>query len=329
MQEQVMILAGDIGATNTRLALHEPGQATPRAEWTVPNREFPHFDAALLQGLDRAGRPIVGAAAIAVAGPVLDGAVVMTNLGWRLDEPTLSATLGGARVRLLNDLEAAAYGVVALAPSDFRALADPPVTGRRNVAVIAAGTGLGEALLVWDGDTPIAVPSEGGHADFAPRDETELALLAWLGRSREHVSWEHVLSGPGILWTYEFLRDTGRGVEPAALRAQLAAAVEPAIVITRAALTGEFPICVRTLEVFVRAYGAEAGNLALKGLALGGVYVAGGIAPDVLDGPWRDRFMQGFVEKGRYADLMKRIPVRVVLSEKASLVVAYLVASRL
>jgi glucokinase len=324
-----MILAGDIGGTNTRLALHEPGEATPRAEWTVANREFPRFDAALLQGLDLVGRQSISAAAFAVAGPVLDGAVTMTNLGWQLDEPSLSVTLGGARVRLLNDLEGAAYGVVALTPADYRTLADPPVGSRRNLAVIAAGTGLGEALLVWDGDTPIAVPSEGGHADFAPRDETEIALLAWLGRSRDHVSWEHVLSGPGILRTYEFLRDTGRGVEPAELRARIVAAVEPAIVITRAALAGEFPICVRTLEVFVRAYGAEAGNLALKGLALGGVYVAGGIAPDVLDGPWRDRFMQGFVEKGRYTDLMTRIPVRIVLSEKASLVGAYLVASRL
>jgi glucokinase len=324
-----MILAGDIGGTNTRLALYEPRRTTAHAEWNVTNRDFPDFDAALVHGLEHAGRPPIRGAAFAVAGPVLDGAVTMTNLDWRLDEGHLSTTLGGARVRILNDLEAAAHGVLALPPDQLRTLADPPVSGRRNVAVIAAGTGLGEAFLVWDGDTPVAVPSEGGHADFAPRDGTEIALLAWLGRTRSHVSWEHVCSGPGLVWTYEFLRDTDRAAEPAELRARIAAAVQPAVVITRAALAGEFPICVRTLEIFVRAYGAEAGNLALKGLALGGVYVAGGIAPDVLDGPWRDRFMQAFVEKGRYAELMKRIPVRVVLSENASLVGARMVASRL
>jgi glucokinase len=328
MQEEVMILAGDVGGTNTRFALHEPGSTAPRFEWSVANREFPNFEAALLQCLDRAGGPTVTSAAFAVAGPVVDGVVTMTNLGWRLDGTTLSATLGGARVRLLNDLEAAAHGVVELPPEDLRVLADPPTTARRNVAVIAAGTGLGEALLAWQGDTPVAIPSEGGHADFAPRDETEIALLAWLGRTRDHVSWEHVLSGPGIVSTYEFLRDTGRAVEPPDLRERLTAAVEPAIVITRAALAGGPAICVRTLEIFVRAYGAEAGNLALKGLALGGVYVAGGIAPDVLDGAWRDRFMQGFVEKGRYAGFMRRIPVRVVLCENASLVGARIVASR-
>jgi glucokinase len=324
-----MLLAGDIGGTNTRLALYDPGEATARHEASLANRQFPHFEAALSRFLEQAGRPDVSTAAFAVAGPVFDGTVRMTNLGWLLVERDLSAELGGARVRILNDLEAAAYGVVSLPATDLRALADPPVSGRRNVAVIAAGTGLGEALLTWDGDTPVAIASEGGHADFAPRDDTEIALLAWLGRTRAHVSWEHVVSGPGILWTYEFLRDTGRSEEPAPLRERIAAAVEPAVVITQAALGGEATICVRTLEIFVRAYGAEAGNLALKGLTLGGVYVAGGIAPDVLHGRWRERFLQGFVEKGRYADLMRRIPVRVVLCEQSSLAGARMVASRI
>lgn len=324
-----MILAGDIGGTNTRLALYDVGGEALRHEAALANREFPDFEAALARFLEQAARPPITAASFAVAGPVFDGTVRMTNLGWVLAEATLSAALGGARVRILNDLEAAAYGVVALPATEFRVLAGPPASARGNVAILAAGTGLGEALLAWDGDTPVAIASEGGHADFAPRDDTEIALLGWLGRTREHVSWEHVLSGPGIFWTYEFLRDTGRAEEPPGLRERIAAAVEPAVVVTRAALAGEFPICVRTLEIFVRAYGAEAGNLALKALTLGGVYVAGGIAPDVLQGAWRDRFMQAFVEKGRYADFMRRIPVRVVLSEKASLVGARLVASRL
>jgi glucokinase len=260
---------------------------------------------------------------------VIGGMVTMTNLGWTFDERVLSGALGGARVRLLNDLEAAAHGVLELRAEDFRVLApgrSPPARG--NVAVIAAGTGLGEALVTWHGDTPVAIASEGGHADFGPRDDTEMAQLVWLGQRYAHVSWERVVSGPAIGSTYEFLRDSGRADEPPALRERLAAAREPAVAITQAALAGEFPICVRTLEMFTRAYGAEAGNLALKGMGLGGLYVAGGIAPDVLDGRWAELFMQGFVAKGRYEDFMRRIPVRVVLSETASLVGSAAVARR-
>jgi glucokinase len=322
-----MILAGDIGGTNTRLALYGPDGGAAKLDRSTPNRQFPGFEAALAHFLDEAGTPAIMSAALAVAGPVMDGHVRMTNIGWELDESALSRVLGGARVRLLNDLEAAAHGAILLPPDDLRVLAPGSAIPRGNVAVIAAGTGLGEALLTWHGEAPVAIASEGGHADFAPRDETEIALLQWLARTREHVSWEHVLSGPGLHWLYEFLRDTGRAEEPAALRDRLAAAVEPAVVITRAGIAGEFPICVRTLEVFVRAYGAEAGNLALKGLALGGVYVAGGIAPSLLDGRWRDVFMQAFVAKGRYREFMQRIGVRVILGERVSLVGAAAVAA--
>jgi glucokinase len=323
-----MILAGDIGGTHTRLRLFDPGGSGGRTERVLANREFPSFEAALARFLADAGGARVTSAALAIAGPVIGGIVRMTNLNWTFDERLLSSVLGGARVRLLNDLEAAAHGVIELPPGDFRVLAAGEALAHGNAAVIAAGTGLGEALLAWLGDTPVAIASEGGHADFAPRDETEVALLEWLGRTRSHVSWEHVVSGPAIPWLYEFLRDSGRAEEPPALQARLATTKEPAIAITQAALAGEFPICVRTLEMFVRAYGAEAGNLALKCMALGGVYVAGGIAPDVLDGRWAEIFMQAFVAKGRYEQLMRRIPVRVVLSEKASLVGAAAVARR-
>jgi glucokinase len=324
-----MLLAGDMGGTHTRLRLFDPAGGAADVEHVFKNREFPDFEAALARFLSDAGGASVGAAALAVAGPVIGGVVRMTNLGWTLDERVLSSLLGGAPVRLLNDLEAAAHGVIELPASDFRVLAaGDQVPARGNVAVIAAGTGLGEALVAWLGDTPVAIASEGGHADFGPHDTEAVALLEWLGRTRSHVSWEHVVSGPAIRWTYEFLRDTGRAEEPPALRERLAATPEPAVLITQAALAGEFPICVRTLEIFARAYGAEAGNLALKGLTLGGVYVAGGIAPDVLDGRWADLFLQGFVAKGRYEQLMRRIPVRVVLSEKASLAGAAAVARR-
>jgi glucokinase len=322
-----MILAGDIGGTNTRLALYDGGEGAARFECTLPNRELPDFGTALARALEQAGRPTVSAAAFAVAGPVLGGHVEMTNLAWTLDETVIAGQLGGARVRLLNDLEAAAYGVLRLPSDDLRELAAGTAVRRGNVAVIGAGTGLGEALLAWSGDTPVGIASEGGHADFAPRDETEIALLAWLGRTRDHVSWEHVVSGPGIVWLYEFLRDSGRATEPPALRAALDAATDHAAVITRAGLAGEHPICVRVLEVFVRAYGAEAGNLALKGVARGGVYVTGGIAPSVLDGRWRDVFLHAFIDKGRYADFMRRIPVRVVVGENATLLGAHVVAA--
>ncbi len=323
-----MILAGDIGGTHTRLTLFDPADAGARVERILANREFPNFEAALARVLADAGGPRVTSAALAVAGPVIGGIVHMTNLEWTFDERALSSALGGARVRLLNDLEAAAHGVIELPPDGFRVLAAGEAVVRGNVAVIAAGTGLGEALLAWLGDAPVAIASEGGHADFGPRDATEVALLEWLGRTRTHVSWEHVVSGPAIRWLYEFLRDSRRGEEPPALQARLAATKDPAVAITQAALAGEFPICVRTLEMFARAYGAEAGNLALKGMTLGGVYVAGGIAPDVLDGRWAEIFMESFVAKGRYEQLMRRIPVRVVLSEKASLVGAAAVARR-
>ena len=321
-----MILAGDIGGTNTRLALYDLAGGGARFERALPNREFPRFEGALARFLDEAERPVVSAAALAVAGPVLGGRVRMTNIGWTLDERLLSRELGGCHVRLLNDLEAAAYGVLHLPSSDLRILAEGTAVHRGNVAVIGAGTGLGEALLTWCGDTPLVIASEGGHADFAPRDATEMALVEWLGRTHAHVSWEHVLSGPGIVSTYEFLRDTGRADEPVVLRERVAAAVEPAMVITRSALAREFPITVGTLEMFVRAYGAEAGNLALKGVTLGGVYVAGGIAPSVLQDAWRDVFLRAFVDKGRYGDFMRRIPVRVVMGEKASLMGASAVA---
>jgi glucokinase len=321
-----MILAGDIGGTNTRLALCGTDGAAV-VEGAFANRDFPTFDAALARFLDDAKRPAVSAAAFAVAGPIFDGRVAMTNIGWTLDERPLSEALGGARVRLLNDLEAAAYGIVGLPDHELRTLAPGTSVRRGNVAIIGAGTGLGEALLTWDGDTPVAIATEGGHADFAPSNETEFALLEWLRRTHAHVSWEHVVSGPALVWVYQFFRDTGRAEEPPALRASLQAAIEPAVVITRSALADEFPICVRTLELFVRAYGAEAANLALKSNAFGGVYLTGGIAPDVLTGRWADAFMRAFTAKGRYEDFMRRIPVRLVLCEKAPLLGARAVAT--
>lgn len=314
-----MIVAGDIGGTRTRLALYDPGGDSARAERVYANREVPAFEDAIARFLEGAGRPEVTSMALAVAGPVLDGRVQMTNLEWTLDEATLSRLLGGCPVRLLNDLEAAAYGVLLLPADDLRTLAGGTPPSRGNVAVIAAGTGLGEALLAWHDDAPLAIASEGGHADFAPRDSIDAKLLAWLARAGDHVSWERVVSGPGLVHVFDFLRESGREEVPAGLRERLAAAVEPATVITAAGIAGEHAICVHTLEIFVRAYGAEAGNLALKAMALGGVYVAGGIAPDLLQGRWAELFLRAFTAKGRYTELLRRIPVRVVVGGNAAL----------
>ncbi|MGH7893316.1 MAG: glucokinase [Candidatus Binatia bacterium] len=324
-----MILAGDIGGTRTRLALCEDGGGVPSVEHVFANRDFADPEAVIACFLEDAGRPRVTSVALAVAGPVLAGHVRMTNLGWVFDEAALSRLLGGARVRLLNDLEAAAHGVLELPQGELRTIAMGEAVLRGNVAVIAAGTGLGEALLAWHDDVPVAIASEGGHADFAPRDTTDVALLEWISRSAGHVSWEHVVSGPGVVRIHDFLRDTGREEEPPELARRLADTPEPSMVITSAGIAGEYPIAVHALEIFARAYGAEAGNLALKGTALGGVFVAGGIAPTLLAGRWRDLFMDAFVAKGRYTELLSRIPVRVALSGKASLVGAAAVAARI
>ena len=323
-----MILAGDIGGTNTRLVLQANDGRIERGPQVFRNVELKDLADALDRFLAGLPQGAVTAAGLAVAGPVADGVVRVTNFGWTLDETTLRERLGTPHVRLLNDLEAAAHGVLALAPTDWRTLSlGDPLPGA-TIGLIAAGTGLGEALIAFHDGRPVVIASEGGHADFAPRDPTDVALLEWLLQSHAHVSWERVVSGAGIRTIYTFLRDTGRADEPAALRARLAAADHPAAVITAAAVAGAPAICVETVELFVRAYGAEAGNLALKGLTRGAMFVAGGIAPHLLDGRLRDRFMEAFVAKGRYEALLRAIPVRVVSGE-AGLAGAAAVARRL
>jgi len=311
-----VILAGDIGGTRTRLVLGDAGGPLGD-ERIFSNVDFEGPEGVIRRFLDDAGNPRVLAAAFGAAGPVLEGRIKMTNLDWQLDAAALSEALGGAKVRLLNDLEAAAYGVIELPDAELRTIAMGTALPRGNVAVIAAGTGLGETLVGWHEDTPVALASEGGHADFAPRDELDVALYEWLARSSGHVSWEAVVSGPGIVRVYEFLRDSGREEEPPELRRSLAIAKEPSMVVTSAGIAAEHLICVRALEIFSRSYGAEAGNLALKGLTFGGIYVAGGIAARLLEGRWSDLFMEAFVAKGRKTDLLRRIPVRVVTGEAA------------
>jgi glucokinase len=324
-----VILAGDIGGTKTVLALSESADVQPVAEETFRNQEFPDFSAVLERFLTKAGGSRVTAACLGVAGPVLDARVEMPNRGWVLDTADLARRLGIERVRLLNDLEAAAYGMLHLAPGDFRVL-NAGLPGRRaNAGVIAAGTGLGEALLCFDGRNFHPVASEGGHADFAPRTDEEIDLLRHLQRTvGPHVSYERVVSGPGLVNVYHFLRDTGRGSEPPELTARLGSS-DPAAVIAESGLAREFEICTRALDLFTAVYGAEAGNLALRGYTLGGLYVGGGIAPKIIDKLADGTFMRAFADKGRYVEFLRGIPVAVALNPRAALVGATYFASRL
>ncbi|MGA6973676.1 MAG: glucokinase, partial [Candidatus Binatus sp.] len=232
---------------------------------------------------------------------------------------SLSRTLKGVPVRLLNDLTAIAYGVVHLKPAEFAVLhraENPPAHG--NIAVLAAGTGLGESALVWEGDRYYAVASEGGHSDFAPRGAEQIELLKFLTGEFGHVSYERVLSGPGLWNVYRFLRRESGAEEPAWLSAQIASG-DPSAAVSEAALAGRDPVCVHALTMFCDIYGSEAANLALKVLALGGVYLGGGIGPKILPMLTGGAFVKGFLAKGRLNEILRRMEVRVSLNPAAGL----------
>jgi glucokinase len=257
----------------------------------------------------------VDTACFAVAGPVIEGQAKVTNLSWVTSVTGVAAALHLRAVRLLNDLEAIAIAVPALDPTDVLVLNDGRATQFGPIAVIAPGTGLGEAFLTWDGTRYQAQPSEGGHADFAPTDDLQIELLRFLLRRFHHVSVERVCSGIGIPNIYDFLRDTAYAVEPPELAAQLAAAEDRTPIIMNTALdapTGN-SLCTTTLELFVSILGAEASNLALKVLATGGVYVAGGIPPRILPALQSGLFMKAFRNKGRFSELLGSIPVRMIV----------------
>lgn len=321
-----MILAGDVGGTKTALALFERrvGALVRVREATLPSREFRSFEDAVARFLADGERPALEAACFGVAGPVVNGRTVTTNLPWYLDETTLAATIPVGRVRLLNDLEATGYGVVALPASAFEALQRGAVR-QGNIVLIAAGTGLGEALLIWDGVRHRVVASEGGHADFAPRTDLEIELLRSLGKEFGRVSYERVLSGPGLFNIYRFLRDSGSVPEPSWLSDRIENG-DPSAVVSEVGLAGGHPLCVQALDLFASIYGAEAGNLALKALAVGGVFVGGGIAPKIRPKLADGTFITAFGDKGRFADLMASIPVKLVLEPRAALLGAAHVA---
>ena len=314
-----MLLAGDVGGTKTVLALFEAGAAAPQfvREATLPSRDFDTLEAAIDHFLRSGPRVAIEAACIGIAGPVVDGRCVTTNLPWVVDERVLAAEIPAGRARLLNDLEATAHGVFVLDATELAALQAGATRGG-NVVVIAAGTGLGEAIVVEDGARRIVIATEGGHTDFAPRGEIEEDLLRYLRKEFGRVSYERVLSGPGLVNVYRFLHDTGAARESPEV-AGLMRDHDPAAVITDFGVRQADRLCAGALGIFVSVYGAEAGNLALKALAVGGVFVAGGIAPRIMPALAGGGFISAFRDKGRLSPLLEGMPVQVALNPKTPL----------
>jgi glucokinase len=324
-----VILAGDVGGTKTTLALFEPHTTAPvlGRETTLPSQDFGSLEAAIVHFLGAGARPTIAAACVGIAGPVVEGRVVTTNLPWVVDERRLAAEIPTAHARIINDLEATAHGIGALSDAELAAL-QSGASRAGNLAVIAAGTGLGEAILVEAADARIVVATEGGHADFAPRSELEDDLLRYLRKEFGRVSYERVLSGPGLVNIYRFLRDTGVARELPDTAAQMRDR-DPAAVVSELGTRRADRLCEIAVHVFVSVYGAEAGNLALKALAVGGVVLAGGIAPHLMPALGDGTFLAAFRDKGRLSALLDTIPVHVALNPKTALLGAARVAAGL
>jgi len=313
-----MILAGDVGGTKTSLALYrrEARSLLRNRMATYRSREHEDFDAILRDFLSGGGT--VERACIGVAGPVESGRCRLTNLDWEVDEASLRRTLGVREAYLINDLQATASSLPYLQESDRAVIQEGEADPRGNMAVLAAGTGLGEGFLVGSGAGYIPLASEGGHVDFAPRDEREMRLHAFLRAKHGRVSVERVLSGPGLHDLYRFLREAEGMAEGPRVAAEVAAG-EPQQAIVRHGLAGGTGACAEALRIFCSLYGAEAGNLALQYLATGGVYLGGGIAPAILPALRRGQFVSAFRDKGRMGNLLSRVPVAVILDPAAPL----------
>jgi glucokinase len=314
-----MILAGDIGGTHARLAFFQSqnGHLTPVAEGVFPSRDYSGLDEIVGQFVAKQSlRPDV--ACFGVAGPVRNGKVETSNLPWTVEASRLAGELHLPSTMLINDLEANAWGIASLGEQDLVALNRVKGMPVGNQAVISAGTGLGEAGLFWNGNGYEIFASEGGHCDFAPRTELEIELLRYLVARFGHVSFERIVSGPGLVNVYNFLRDTHRGEEPQWLTDELAQG-DQAATISRAAVAGKSVLAEHALDLWISIYGAEAGNLALKLMATGGVFLGGGIAPKIVSKLSGLLFMQAFVSKGRLQPLLESIPVKVITNDKIAL----------
>ena len=313
-----MILAGDVGGTKTSLALYrrEARGLLRNRMGTYRSREHAGLDPILRDFLGEGAG--VERACIGVAGPVADGRCRLTNLDWEVDETSLRRTLGVPDAYLVNDLQATASSLPFLQASDRATLREGEADPRGNMAVLSAGTGLGEGFLVGSGAGFIPLASEGGHVDFAPRDERETRLHAFLRAKHGRVSVERVLSGPGLHDVYRFLREAEGMAEEPGIAAEVAGR-EPQRAIVRHGVAGGGGACAETIRLFCSLYGAAAGNLALQYLATGGVYLGGGIAPAILPALRRGEFLSAFLDKGRMGSLISRVPVMVILDPAAPL----------
>jgi glucokinase len=351
-----MIVAGDIGGTKTHLALFnwKKDRVDPVRLESFPSAEYASLDDVLTEFLvppklptsigefateknDATGleseRPAeeplkIDAACFGIAGPVIQNRCSTTNLPWVVDGATLAKHFDIPRVQLLNDLEAMAHGIFLLRQDEVEILnAGSPPAHKQAIALLAAGTGLGESILFWNGSRYQPMPSEGGHTDFAPNNDNEIELLRHLRSNYLHVSYERVLSGPGLYAIYEYVRDSKKN-EPTWLSEQIKAG-DPAAVIAEAGLKGQADIAKQALDLFASIYGAEAGNLALKAMTLNGVYLGGGIAPKLLAKLKDGTFMKAFINKGRYKNLLSSIPVKVIMNQQTALLGAASIAASL
>jgi glucokinase len=316
-----MILAGDIGATRTRLAAFETegSRLSCVVEKIYMSQDYAGLSEILPQFIRSEGIPVHGAC-FGVAGPVRAGRSKISNLPWIIDSLELAKQLKLNSVGLLNDLEAYAYGIDALESKDFITLSPGSEDAEGNRAVISARTGLGVAGLFWDGFRHHPFPCEGGHADFAPRNDLQMELLAYLQKKYGRVSCERILSGPGIRNIYDFLRDAHKAEEPAWLRDQLSAAADPPALISQLALEGKSELCDQTLSMFVSVFGAETGNCALHYMTTGGIFIGGSIAAKIVPKMKDPVFLQSFLDKGRMEEVLKDMPVKIILNDDCGLI---------
>ncbi|MEW8026747.1 MAG: glucokinase [Candidatus Thiodiazotropha sp.] len=317
----MQILAGDIGGTNTRLALY---QASPESTLNLllqeiyPSQSYHSIEAVLQHFLALTSTREIDRACLGIAGPVIDQVCETTNLPWRVSASRINGQFGFKQTRLINDLEANAWGIETLDDKDFLTLSHGADKAVGNRSIIAAGTGLGEAGLYWNGERYHPFPSEGGHSDFSPITPSEFGLFQTLRESYGHVSWERLVSGPGLEAIYDYLLDQRDSSTPSWLYQQMAKTGK-APAISDAGLNSTDSICRESLELFTRLYAREAGNHALKIMATGGVYLGGGIAPQILPILQEGIFMEAFIDKGPMRKVMLAMPVKVILNDKTAL----------
>jgi len=316
-----MILAGDIGGTKTSLALYDIQDTSlvPYSQKTFLSKNYSSFNDVIHEFIQMSPEVVITSASFGIAGPIIDERCRTTNLPWDISAQDLRELFGINKVHLLNDLEATAYGMLYLKEDDFIDLNPNATPSKGNCAVIAAGTGLGEAILYFDGTSYHPIASEGGHCDFAPLNPQQDALLCWLRlRYPEHVSLERILSGPGIAAVYDFLAESNFDIQPDFMK-NLDETTDKSARISEGALVYNDPLCVETLRLFSEIYGAEAGNLALKSMSLGGVYIGGGIAPKIVNILQNGTFLNSFVSKGRFETMLRAMPLKVSLNPETAL----------